>query len=316
MVKAHFYAKSDVGCIREVNEDTFIAQKLWDERYLLFAAIDGLGGYEGGEIAAQIARDAILSTLTEKKEDVLGALVDSVQEANNVIIAKKKEMPQYAEMGCVLTVGILEIDEMRLNVAHVGDSRLYMYYGQKIQKLTHDHSFVGLLEDNGEISEELAMHHPKRNVISRTVGAEYWGEEGRQQIESGIYPVKSGMSFLFCSDGLTDMLTSNEIAEKLSESSNVTQKVEELIEMANQKGGKDNITVVLTSLEEYQSAKEIEKNKKQIKRERRKRKLQREQASRMKNDVPTTKKKTVLALLGAFLLGILVGYFMALQIIQ
>ncbi len=315
MIKAVFYAKSDVGKIREINEDTFIAQKLWNERCLLLAAIDGLGGYEGGEVAAQIARDTIISSLTEKKDDVLFALVDAVQKANNEIVAKKKELPQYSEMGCVLTVGILELDKMRLNVAHVGDSRLYMYHDQSIQKLTHDHSFVGLLEDNGEISEEQAMHHPKRNIVSRTVGSTFWGEAEKQLIEAGIYPIQPCMQFLFCSDGLSDLLTSQEIAEVLSQSAPVKKKVEELIDEANQKGGKDNITVVLTSLEGCNSVKETEKTKKQSRREKRKRKQQRIQT--LENQHPSPENTTyICTLIGTFLIGVLVGFFITLLVIH
>ena len=249
-MKARFDAQTNQGIIRENNEDCFIIQQLWDENHLLCAAIDGMGGYEGGEVAAAVARDTIIEYLSNctQRNNLLQPLEEAVIEANNSIIRRKEDDVSLRQMGCVATVGIIDLDNAMLYMAHVGDSRLYQFKEGRLQKLSHDHSLVGYREDIGEISEEEAMANPNRSIISRSLGNKMIEEPGHDDIELGIFPLQSGAQLLFCSDGLTDMVTSLEIAAILGQDISLNNKNRQLIDLANEKGGKDNITVVLVEL--------------------------------------------------------------------
>lgn len=246
MLVAKVYGYSDKGLVRTNNEDAFIAQKVWDDSHWLLVVVDGLGGYEGGEVAASIAQETILQTVKEMKgEDCLDAIMQSVVDANNAIFNQRNSEGRLSDMGCVITAAILDLEKKQLNVAHVGDTRLYQLDSNGLSKLTHDHSFVGALEDEGRISEEDAMNHPRRNLVDRIVGDEIKDVETPSFIEAAVFPVAKGNQYLLCSDGLSDMLTSAEIASVLQKGVNVKKKVSQLIQAANKNGGKDNVTVIV-----------------------------------------------------------------------
>lgn len=249
MVKATFFGASDTGRVRKNNEDNFIAQYIWDERHILCAAIDGIGGYEGGEVAAGIARDVIIRYLEDFPSGKrLEQIKSAVIEANNEIVRQKQSDPMYSRMGCVATAGLIDLDEMVINVAHVGDSRLYQYAGGVLTKLSHDHSLVGYREEIGELTEEEAMHHPQRNMIERCIGDTLRTIEDKHFVDAGIFPINGDTQFLFCSDGLSDMLTSAQIKAELHPQKTAEQEVKALIDDANAMGGKDNVTVVIASI--------------------------------------------------------------------
>ena len=251
MLKASFHGATDVGKIREINEDAYIAQYIWDRRHVLLAAIDGLGGYEGGEVAAGIAQRTITSYMENSHGDCLDLLKEAIAEANNEIVRQKISNPSVSQMGCVATVCVLELDASRLIIAHVGDTRLYQFYKNQLQKLTHDHSPVGEMEDNRMLSEQDAMNHPRRNIVERFLGEEEKGASSPNFIEAGIFPLSAGMQFLLCSDGLSDLLTSQDISSVLSRYLKINNKVSTLIKLANNKGGNDNITAVIASISGY-----------------------------------------------------------------
>ncbi len=172
MKEVTFFGNTDMGRKRTNNEDSFAIQQIWDDNHVLALAIDGVGGYEGGEIAAEIARKSIVEYLESYANgERIDLLKQAVIYANNNIFTERKNQPQYANMSCVLTAIIVEINERRINMAHVGDTRLYQYSNGEIQKLSHDHSLVGYREEIGELSEEEAMKHPQRNIIGRDVGS-------------------------------------------------------------------------------------------------------------------------------------------------
>ncbi|MCM1005654.1 MAG: protein phosphatase 2C domain-containing protein [Prevotella sp.] len=244
-----FYGATDIGRVRTNNEDVFIAQKIWDNKHILLVAIDGMGGEEGGEIAAEIARNTIIDYLSAVRDNTpLNLIKAAVAEANNEIVRAKSEQPQYQRMGCVATAGIIDLAKHTLSIAHVGDSRLYRYSKGDLRKLTHDHSLVGYQEEQGILSEEEAMKHPRRSVIERCLGIELHTPDDRGFIEAGIFPLINGEKFLFCSDGLSDVLTSAEIASCLSSEATPEQECAALIDKANAAGGKDNITVVIAHI--------------------------------------------------------------------
>lgn len=262
-MKAKYDAQTHPGQVRENNEDCFILQNLWNNSYLLCAAIDGMGGYEGGEVAASVAKDAIIDYLIncQNCENILQALETAVIEANNRIISEKSQDGRLKNMGCVATVGIIDLENALLYMAHVGDSRLYQFREGRLQKLSHDHSLVGYREEIGELTEEEAMTNPNRSIISKSLGDKLIGEKGQDYIELGIFPLYSGSQLLFSTDGLFDMATSVEISGILSQDVGVREKNRQLIDLANERGGKDNITVVLVELGKNPSKKE-KKNKK------------------------------------------------------
>lgn len=251
MMRAVVHGDTNVGRIRTNNEDAYIAQSIGGASHWLLAAIDGLGGYEGGEIAAQIAKNTIEETVKNSKgTDCLEIITEAVLEVNNNIYNERIKNAQYGQMGCVATAAILDLESGRLFVAHVGDSRLYQSSDSGLQKLTHDHSFVGELEDSGMITELEAMSHPRRNVIERVLGEKLLNDNSNNFIEQSIFPVLPNSIFLFCSDGLSDLVTSAEIHKILQCGKKLKKKVADLINCANDKGGKDNVTVVLAGIHE------------------------------------------------------------------
>ena len=253
MRKITFFGHTDRGKVRTNNEDAFIAQKIWDENHILAVVIDGVGGYEGGEIASGLAQKLIVEYLEHYSDgERLELLKQAVIYANNAIFSDRKNSQQYANMGCVLTAILVETKEKRINMAHVGDTRLYQFSKGQLTKLSHDHSLVGYREEIGELTEEEAMKHPQRNVIGRDIGSTFLENGDKFYIEVAVFPFLPNSVLLLCSDGLCDMITSSQMTEILQQSISIKDKVDTLIAVANKAGGNDNITVVLV---EYDSDK-------------------------------------------------------------
>ncbi|MCM1293159.1 MAG: protein phosphatase 2C domain-containing protein [Bacteroides sp.] len=247
-LNVEIFGLSDTGKVRTNNEDSFICQPVWDDKHFLLAAIDGIGGYEGGEVAAEIARMTIVDYVEGGSPDsrLIDLIKQALVEANNAIVRAKENNPNLAQMGCVATAAIVDIENRRLFMAHCGDSRLYSYADEKLLKLSHDHSLVGYREEIGDLTEEEAMRHPQRNLIERSLGYEVHMFEDPNFIDGAIFPLGAGRTeFLFCSDGLSDMLRSSEIAEVLALDVSVAEQAGQLIQLALDAGGKDNVTVVV-----------------------------------------------------------------------
>lgn len=241
-----FYGNTDLGRNRTNNEDAFIAQNIWDNNHVLAVAIDGVGGYEGGEIAAALAQKNIVEYLElYPNGECIDLLKQAVVYANNIIFQERKNQPQYGSMSCVLTAILIDVDNRQINMAHVGDTRLYQYANGELVKLSHDHSLVGYREEIGELTELEAMRHPQRNVIGRDVGSTFLETSGNDYVEIKTFPLIPNSYLLLCSDGLCDMITSAQMKDILVEEKTVKDKVNLLIQAANDAGGKDNVTVVL-----------------------------------------------------------------------
>ncbi|MBO4646145.1 MAG: serine/threonine-protein phosphatase [Bacteroidales bacterium] len=240
------FGATNVGKVRTNNEDNLIWQTLWDDSHYLAVAIDGMGGYEGGEVAAAIAHDKIIEYLeTYPNGERIELLKQAVTFANNAIVDRRETSTELSSMGCVLTAILVEVKAKRVNMVHVGDSRLYMFSENKLVKLSHDHSLVGYREEQGELTEEEAMNHPQRSVISRDVGSERHEVNDHNFLESDIFPLEPETTFLLCSDGLPDMITSAQITSVLQSEHNIEDRVNGLIDAALVAGGKDNVTAVL-----------------------------------------------------------------------
>lgn len=247
---ADISGNSVTGMVRKNNEDSFIATFVWDDSHILCAAIDGIGGYEGGEVAAEIARDTITRYVeTSGGKSCLSIIKQAVAEANNEILRQKEHRPELSQMGCVVSAALIDLTRRCVNIAHVGDSRIYSFHNGTLTKISHDHSFVGYREEIGDLTEEEAMHHPQRNLIDRSLGDRFHMSDDQNFIDAAIFPIPEGESqYLFCSDGLSDMLTSAQIASVLRSGGNAETEVAALIFAANEAGGRDNITAVIAKI--------------------------------------------------------------------
>ncbi|MCF3108464.1 SpoIIE family protein phosphatase [Niabella sp. CC-SYL272] len=245
------YGQTDLGRRREENEDNFIAVPgLWETpSRALAGAIDGVGGYEGGAEAALIARETIEGYLQHFSFGApLQLLKEAAIAANNKIFEERRANTALSRMSCVFSVAVLDADKEMMYVAHVGDSRGYVYRNGNMLKITRDHSSVGMKEDSGYLTEAEAMQHPRRNEISKMAGEQFLdAEDSNHYFDITEHSFLPGDIALFCSDGLTDLVTQAQMAEILASSGSLRLKTQQLIDKANALGGKDNITVVLAT---------------------------------------------------------------------
>jgi serine/threonine protein phosphatase PrpC len=240
----NFFGLTDTGRLRNNNEDAFLADKL-SNGWILACVIDGVGGYEGGEVAAGIAKETILQNLQRLQADVLQVLRTALLQANQNIYREKSSGNGNSQMACVLTLALVDTQSNQFYYAHVGDTRLYLLRDGSLVKVTKDQSFVGFLEDSGRLSEAEAMAHPKRNEINKALGFDPQIELQTDYIETGASPFLPGDALLLCSDGLTDLVNNKDMTAMLLAATSLSQKAQALIDAANNAGGKDNITVVL-----------------------------------------------------------------------
>lgn len=240
-----FYGLTDTGRMRDNNEDAFIAQPVGNGRYIAGCVIDGVGGYDGGEVAAEITRDTILQRLQHETNDIVSLLQESLLLANERIVREKEQGQKYPNMACVVTLVLADPQDNQFYYAHVGDTRLYLLRDQSLVKVTHDHSFVGFLEDSKRLSESEAMQHPKRNEINKALGFDPNIRSVPDYVETGVSPFLPGDLLLLCSDGLSDLVDNRTMTAILTSSQTLAAKSQSLIRAANEAGGKDNITVVL-----------------------------------------------------------------------
>ena len=228
--------RTDVGRQRNANEDSLVVDPP------LFAVADGMGGAKAGEVASAVAVEAVEGT-TESGEPVEAQLATIVRQANRRIYELAAADESRRGMGTTLTLAKVHGDEVSL--AHVGDSRAYRLRGGELEQLTRDHSLVAELERSGQITPEAAEHHPQRSIITRALGPE-------PEVEVDTYTLagRPGDLFLICSDGLTSMISDDEVGSILRSAGSLDEAAAELVRAANQSGGKDNITVILFRLGE------------------------------------------------------------------
>jgi len=247
----NFFGATDLGRQRQNNEDAFIAQQTSDGKYIVACVIDGVGGYSGGEIAAAIAHDVIIHNLNRMNGEVIPALTSALAAANEKIWEERQSTSAHSNMACVITLALVDIGNNQFYFAHLGDTRLYLLRDGSLVKISHDHSFVGFLEDSGRLSETEAMNHPKRNEIDKALGFKN-DVTGPDYMETGQSPFLPGDMLLLCSDGLTDVIDKATITRILSRHDSLQIIGHELIGEANYAGGKDNITVVLVKNDKLQ----------------------------------------------------------------
>lgn len=226
---------SDIGLVRESNEDNYIFMPP-----NLFVVADGMGGHLAGEIASKHAMIVMQEFLSSNSThgDIALLLERSIHEANEQIYKLAVANKEYSGMGTTITAAFL--DRKKLYWAHVGDSRLYQINESSIIQLTSDHSFVGELVKNGTINAEEARNHPQRNLLTRAIGV-----DSSVQIDTGTIELTGGDSILLCTDGLTNLVTDQTIYEIIrKKEATPVLLVEDLVNHAKAAGGHDNITVI------------------------------------------------------------------------
>lgn len=237
---------SHPGLVRDHNEDRLHL----DPERGIFIVIDGMGGEAAGEKAAETALDFLRRRLERPTGTALERVREAITVANNEIFQLARRNPAWVGMGCVLTVALIE--NGRVTIGHVGDSRLYRIRAGKIEKVTHDHSPIGTREDEGELDEIEAMNHPRRFEVYRTVGQVEHTPLDREFVEIQEIPFDKETAVLLCSDGLSDHVTSDEISRVVYENAkDPAAVVTGLVEAANAAGGKDNVTVLFVMGERF-----------------------------------------------------------------
>lgn len=239
-----FSAWTDVGRVRAGNQDAYCLHLLdGTSRRALLAVADGMGGHSGGEVASTLAarrlEEAVLRAAPgwSTPGACLEGLRAAVLEAHAAIKQAQAAMPAHADMGTTLTA-VLVWGEL-LYVAHSGDSRAYLVSGGRIRRLTDDHSVVAELVRSGHLTEEEARGHPQRHFLTSALGVH--GPVRVDLLEASWQP---GDVVLLCSDGLTNAVADDEIARHAADTSDFAAVARRLVDLANQRGGHDNITVV------------------------------------------------------------------------
>lgn len=242
-------AATDPGRERANNED----RVLCEPELGIFAVIDGVGGESAGEVAAETALEILRARLSRRTTDSARLVREAIALANRQIYERAQADASLAGMACVLTVAVL--DGARVTVGQVGDSRLYSLAPGEIQKVTPDHSPVGAREDAGDLSEIEAMRHPRRNEIFRDVGSGPHEPDDASWIDVLEVPFGPEGALLLCSDGLSDMVPSQDILRTVAANAGSPRAaVRALIERANAAGGKDNVSAVLVEGERFAEA--------------------------------------------------------------
>jgi len=226
-------AVTHVGQVRTSNEDSLLADNN------VFMVADGMGGHNAGEVASLMAVDH----LREAASGIIAEtdLVQALEHANEVIYAESMTNHLHHGMGTTLAAMVV-LENNSIVVAHVGDSRVYMWHEGALSRLSKDHSYVQELVDEGIVSIEEARTHPRRNIVTRALGI-----DANVEVEANTFPVTVGAWYVLCSDGLVDEISDADIAKVLARCTSPHEAAQALVDAANAAGGRDNITVIVVS---------------------------------------------------------------------
>lgn len=222
---------TDIGRVRDGNEDSYLAEDP------LFAVADGMGGHKGGEVASQLAMETLEGALPGGR-----TLAEGIHAANAAVFERSQEDRSVSGMGTTLTAVVVE--DMVASLAHVGDSRAYLLRAGDLRQLTDDHTLVSRMVRSGEISAAEAGVHPHRSVLTRALGT-----EAQVEVDEFDVALTDGDRLLLCSDGLTGMVTEEQILAILSAAPESQDAADRLVRAANRAGGVDNITVLILDVE-------------------------------------------------------------------
>lgn len=240
-----FAIKSDVGQRRKVNEDA--AGYFESKNHIpLMMVCDGIGGHNAGEIASAMALMSIGQAWEKTEfndiEEVYQWLIQKITEANEAIFTRSAQYEDLYGMGT--TVVVASIIGNQLMIANVGDSRAYVLRNFQLKQLTEDQSLVNALLKSGEITPEEAENHPNKNIVTQSLGV-----TSSVEIDFVRMTIKNEDTLILCSDGLSDMLSLEEIRNVMNHYSDVEQQVEKAVQEANEAGGRDNITVAIAKIQ-------------------------------------------------------------------
>jgi protein phosphatase len=246
------FGLTDVGRKRRHNEDAY----LLDVERGLFVVADGMGGHAAGEVASRITVESIQEFIAGTEEEHENTwpfgfnnryslegnrLTTAVEKANEKVMRAVQNRPELKGMGTTVVAALFDQD--RVTLVHVGDSRAYLYRGQELKRLTDDHSWVQEQVNAGILSEDEAKSHPLKNVVTRALGG-----AAHVAVDLIEVPLTAGDRFLLCSDGLTGMVSDEELIEHLGGPEPPDRTVRSLIELANEHGGIDNVTAILVEV--------------------------------------------------------------------
>ncbi|MEO1589723.1 MAG: PP2C family serine/threonine-protein phosphatase [Cyanobacteria bacterium J06632_22] len=243
-MQRYYSGLTDPGLLRSSNQDAYYIDP--DGRFFIVA--DGMGGHAGGQEASRLATDVIQTYLNQQwtssrtSQDLLR---DALIKANEAILKDQAAHPERADMGTTAVVLMFRDGEQEPWCGHVGDSRLYRLRGPKLHQVTEDHTWVARAIREGELTVEQSKHHPWRHVLSQCLG-----REDLLQIDVQAFEVKGGDRLLLCSDGLTEELSDALITSHLKSIRACTAAAESLVDAAKERGGRDNITVVVLALQD------------------------------------------------------------------
>ena len=240
--------QTDIGHQRKENQDR-VAKFTAPDGTLLVVVTDGIGGSRSGDVAAQITVDHLgrqfQAASPNSSLEAIRWFAREVQLINDEILQKSTENPKYQGMGTTLVAAI--IFDQAMVVANIGDSRGYVLHDNLLTQVTIDHSLVNELVKHGDITEEEARNYPQNNIITRAIGV-----SADARIEVNCFDLGAGDQILLCSDGLSKMITREQMMGVLESDLSLTEKCSQLIKMANQAGGPDNITVLIGLAEDQE----------------------------------------------------------------
>jgi protein phosphatase len=234
-------AKTDVGQVRQANEDSYLVHEP------LFVVADGMGGHIAGDVASSTAVSVISGNATTASAENLETLAELVRAANKAIWEKAGEDPNLRGMGTTCT--LMLIDNTKAHFAHVGDSRAYLMRNGQLSQITEDHTLVGRMVKEGKLKPEEAENHPQRSIITRALGVDADVEVDLLSLDLAV-----GDRIILNSDGLSSMISDDEIANAVREEADPQAASERLVELANHAGGEDNVTVVVVDITDQRPA--------------------------------------------------------------
>ncbi len=229
---------SHIGLVRRKNEDAFVI----DTVNGVLAVADGMGGHQAGELASQLAITELLKFIRQHNyPDVPGMLLHAFQQANRAVFEQARQQAVLAGMGTTMTAVLVRAG--MAHIAHVGDSRAYLFRQGEVTCLTTDHSLVAELVTQGSLTPDEALIHPKRNMLTRAVGV-----DGHVDVEMMTVSLSPGDYLLLCTDGLSSEVTALEMAKLVYTADSMSGALQSLVNLALQRGGRDNITALLARI--------------------------------------------------------------------
>ena len=235
--------KTDAGMVRENNEDSFLVMKEYYPNYCVFAVADGMGGHNAGEVASTMAIQELKNYFIKyeniDKSHVENEFIENlINNINSNIHHASLENSELQGMGTTLTFAVYI--QNQLYISHIGDSRVYKINDKGIEQLTEDHSLVAGLIKEGTITKEQAKNHPQKNIITRAIGTDI-----KVKPDMYHYVLHKNDIILLCTDGLTNLVPEDKIKSIIQRSTNLQDAANSLVELANEKGGTDNITLII-----------------------------------------------------------------------